>query len=428
MSQALASPSIVPPSPVLTRKDVLLAALRSWLVSLHLPSTLAFVGIVLFSVYFGISMGGDGAGESKHVDASAPGRSIPWCPDEHNLLLPTAVAYCHRLGEPGTTQWIKEERERNREEARGARRNCREEWAGKRCLNTGGPGTLLELEDLSLYKSNATWKNVLRALPLVPATWRETWHPTADHVLVDYYGGLWARVIAYKNKAFQPLLLSIDHLIDALDDWQAEIDDALGEEQGTLVACVCPQHLGILSSRLFFRYRADSGWNVFLMLSVRTRGSDASDEVRSRYKYSRAHHTFPLVADDELLATLANRTFTYSTTALMTAYATAPLADPQHVEQIDKVIQREWDSSEPRMAILPAAPPTIDSHRMSKDESECYSRCERLDARMQELTPPPPPPPPRPADEPKAIDAPRPDDDGAPVLTRKKPGRRPPRN
>jgi hypothetical protein len=65
---------------------------------------------------------------------------------------------------------------------------------------------------------------------------------------------------------------------------------------------------------------------------------------------------------------------------------------------------------------------------MSKDESECYSRCERLDARMQELTPPPPPPPPRPADEPKAIDAPRPDDDGAPVLTRKKPGRRPPRN
>ena len=50
------------------------------------------------------------------------------------------------------------------------------------------------------------------------------------------------------------------------------------------------------------------------------------------------------------------------------------------------------------MVILPLTAGTpIDSVKVPDAESECFARCERLEARLLELAPPPPPPPPPPA-------------------------------
>ena len=241
------------------------------------------------------------------------------------------------------------------------------------------------------------------------------------HVLVDLEGDLHIRVLAFNGRSFAPVLLNLGSLLEALDDWQYEIDEALA---GIVrAACVCPQHLGILGSKMALRYEGAEGWNIVLDASVRSRTQE-----RSRYKYARAHHAFPMVGDDYLLPTLDNRTFFYATGASLTAISVAELAERAGVEKHDSLVHQEWETDDPYMVILPLASAgmAIDNVKLPDAESECVARCERLEARMLELAPPPPPPPPPPALQDVTLLPAGPSSAQEPPA-RKKPGRRPPR-
>jgi hypothetical protein len=107
------------------------------------------------------------------------------------------------------------------------------------------------------------------------------------------------------------------------------------------------------------------------------------------------------VGDEYLLPTLDNRTFFYATGATLTALSVSELADAAAVEKLDYLVRQEWDTPEPYMAILPltgtgAGGTPVDNVKIPDPESECFARCERLEARLVELAPPPPPPPPAP--------------------------------
>ena len=351
---------------------------------------------------------------------TGPVESVGGCQNEFGHKLPTAFARCHRIGEPGTLRALSAARAHNKEELL-MKKNCLEAWAWRRCINT--PSARLQVDSLDPFLRNATFKSMLRALAHLPEAWQVEWHPEAQQVLVDFYGRMYVRVVAFDAQAsrFAPLLLCLDDLIDTLDEWQEEINAALGQIS-LRGACVCPQHLGIIGSRLLFEYDADGGWQVLLDAGVKGKTRSSADEVRSKYKYSTVHHMFPLVGDDTILATLENRTFFYPTTATLTAYSVAGLANRAAVQAIDRGIAQEWLDAEEgeseRMAVLPAGPPNVDVARMAPEASECYHRCERLEKRMRELAPAPPPPPPPTPEAPAAAIEPAQQDDAP----RKKPG------
>jgi len=374
-------PPTLPPQPA-GRLQTLLRTLAAFT---HVLPYVAFALAVFVALYLGGTWGSE---ETAEALSSAPGRSLAWCTDENGHPHATAIAHCHRVDELATEEWLRAERLRNREEVM-TKANCRNDWVNKRCIAV--PAAQLEIVDFDYYSKDATWRAVLRALSRVPAAWRTEWHAAPSHVLVDYRGGVWLRVVAFHEGAFQPVLLDVGALIDTLDAWQLGIDDTLAGEAGQLVACVCPQHLGILASRLFFRYDAESGWRVLTGAALRTRTREASQEVRSKYNYSAVLHAFPLIADAALLSTRANRTYIYTPVGTLTAYDPTELADRQRVEHLDRAMKREWDTDGPYMAMLPTGPPNVDAVRVEPRESDCFARCDRLDARMQELTPPPPP-------------------------------------
>ncbi len=392
------APIIVPPANTVAATVPRLSHPLSWdIVNSPICGYIVFIVLILVSLYWGatwhhIEVGPRSPGTDKPTAPPAPrvfpmGNTVDGCQNDLHKAMPTALIACHRVGEPAATRWLNEERLRNREAAL-TKENCRRDWAARRCFMF--EGAALFYDDFDTLKINTTWQSVVQALRAMPPNWREEWQPVTRHAFVDFAGDVYVRVVAYRDGAFAPLLLSLDALLDALAEWQGDIDDALGGN--VRPACVCPQHLGIIGSKMFLRYEgAENGWNVVFDAAVRSRTQE-----RTRYKYARAHHTFPLVGDEHLLPTLDNRTFYYATSATLTAMSVSEFANPSVVEKLDSLVRQEWDAPEPYMVILPIAGSgiPIDATKVADSESECFARCDRLEARMQELAPPPPPPPP----------------------------------
>lgn len=323
--------------------------------------------------------------------------------EEKREYVPVALLYCEETANPVALQWLTEER-RNNDEARTLG-DVRKHWRNIRCRWNERAAIDLDRTFTSYIKGSAS---LPEALGKLPRDWKAKYRPEVDHVFVDTRGEMHYRVLIQDvpRRSFRPALLSHEELVELLNVWYREVRRRLRGTKLEEIPCVCPQHLGIIGSGLFFTrtptllrhapYNAGN-WRILVGMQI-DRLSGKSVNSSARLPYSEAIHAFPALVDYEIVDETVEgtlRIIKYPTDAFFDAYEPSVLVDEDGpLEEIDPYIAAEWDDEVLRACVLPlsrgdVAKATRISGRGQETSTKCLFHCQMLEEKLLSQIPSP---------------------------------------
>ncbi len=199
-----------------------------------------------------------GGGRSAAGAGTGVGELRPFRARTGNQQLDIAFAYCQHVGTAAANQWTEQTR------AHVARLELgMDDYVRRRCLPQGHtlqripepPTSLANLLYAVTYHSNASY-DALR--------------PGVHIGFVDMEGNLYYRVIMAAGRGLGAALVPHFDLVRTLGQWSVDLAERLGSVRLVDQPCVCPQHLGIVGSGLYFVPPTDqsSVWQVLANVKV----------------------------------------------------------------------------------------------------------------------------------------------------------------
>lgn len=287
-----------------------------------------------------------------------------------------AFLYCLHYLRNESAQWLKMERRENKEAQRLNAAN--REYSARRCLFPK-PGDEMALarpveesEEFPILRlSDALWQHrqLVAQTPAERHLIVQSLNSSVRTLFIDRTGEVWYRIILAKPlphdaMAYTEAMVSHNTIINYLEEWReavAQVRRALAVKE---TPCVCPGHLGIVGSEMFFlaepkdrsgndvafprpdrrpATRPGGIWRLLLGFHIEHMASANLIKDDPGLPFLNNLHPFPATIDHQILKTAEQRRVPFATEGLwLSGFDPTPFLERSVVEQHDRAIQYEW--------------------------------------------------------------------------------------